>query len=84
MAASLPVCALLHKESDGHDLIYESGCGVSLDSDEDQKVKNDIIIKMYKEKDNLKEYGWQGLEYVKKHFTKDTCIESMNKAIFSK
>ena len=81
IAASLPVCAILHKESDGHDLIKESGCGVSVYSDEDQKVKNDIIIKMYNEKDKLKSYGYNGLKYVSEHFSKTSCIDNLIKTL---
>jgi|TARA_B100001971_G_C18236326_1_gene567487 glycosyltransferase involved in cell wall biosynthesis len=84
MASSLPVCAILHKESDGHDLVKESGCGISIFSDESKKVKKDLIIKMYKETNKLKEYGRHGLDYVKKYYSKDTCIELMNKVICAK
>ena len=78
MAASLPVCAILHKESDGHDLIKESGCGISIFSDESKKVKRDLIIKIYNEKDKLKQYGLNGIEYVSNNFSKTKCIDKMN------
>ena len=81
MAASLPVFGLLHKQSDGHDLINKSKCGVSVYSNEDQKVKNDIIIKMYNEKDKLKQYGLNGLEYVSNNFSKTKCIDKIDNLI---
>jgi colanic acid biosynthesis glycosyl transferase WcaI len=81
MAASLPVCAILQKESDGHDLIKESGCGISIFSDESEKVKKDLIIKIYNEKDQLKRYGYDGLKFVSKHFTKNLCIDKIERLL---
>ena len=81
MATSLPVCAILHKESDGHDLVKESGCGISIFSDESEKVKRDLIIKMYNEKDKLKMYGCNGLKYVSEHFSKKMCINRIERLL---
>jgi glycosyltransferase involved in cell wall biosynthesis len=81
MAMSLPVCAILHKESDGHDLVNESGCGISICSDENNKRITDLIIKIYSEKDNLKQYGENGFKYVSKHFSKTEVIDKINNLI---
>ena len=50
----------------------------------ERQIKKDLIIKMYKETNKLKEYGRHGLDYVKKYYSKDTCIELMNKVICAK
>ena len=81
MSASLPVCAILHKESDGHDLISQSKCGVSVFSDKKREAKKDIIIKMYNEKDKLKQYGDNGIKYVSKHFSKKLCINKIERLL---
>jgi len=81
MSASLPACAILHKESDGHDLVKESGCGISIFSDESDKVKKDLIIKMYDEKDKLKQYGYNGKKFVSKYFSKNLCIDKIEKLL---
>jgi len=81
MAASLPVCAILHKESDGHALIKESGCGISIFSDESEIVKKDLIINIFNEKDKLEQYGDNGIKYVSKHFSKKLCIDKIERLL---
>ena len=81
MAMSLPVCAILHKESDGHDLINESGCGISICSDANNKGITELIIKIYSEKDNLKQYGENGFKHVSKHYSKTGVIDKIDNLI---
>lgn len=78
MAASIPVVAFLNKESDGHIIIKDAKCGYSSTSD-DYKKAIEIILKVYKEKDQLKKYGENGFKYVSSHFTKDICIDNLEK-----
>lgn len=78
MAASIPVVAFLNKESDGHSIIKEAKCGYSVVSDDYRKAV-DVIIKIYSEKDKLKEYGENGFRYVVKHFAKCVCIDNLEK-----
>ena len=77
MSASLPVIAILQKESDGHDLIREAKCGHSILSDCSSKYIADLFIKLYSEKDRFSEYGENGFRYVSEHFAKDVCVNKL-------
>ncbi len=81
MAASIPVVAFLNKESDGHTLIKEAGCGYSIASDTSPEEAKNIIIRIYNEKRKLGQYGENGFRYVSKHFTKSSCIDKLIKLI---
>jgi len=76
MAASLPVVAFLHKESDGHALIRESGCGLTTLSDNEEGAY-EIVLRMYQEKEKRAGYGTQGLRYALQHLTKESCVEKL-------
>lgn len=78
MAASLPVVAFLHKESDGHLIIKEANCGFSVISDNKEKAL-EIILKIYSEKDKLNWYGENGFKYVVDNLRKDICINKFEK-----
>ncbi|MFA6407393.1 MAG: glycosyltransferase family 4 protein [Candidatus Paceibacterota bacterium] len=72
LAAGLPVLALLHKESEGHLIIKEAHCGYSaLYGDEEAALE--VVVRMYKERNTLKECGENGLHYAEAHFTKEVC-----------
>ena len=81
MAASIPVVAFLNKESDGHILIKEAGCGYSIASDASTEEISNLILQIYNEKDKLKQYGENGFRYVSRHFTKSSCIDNLIKLI---
>jgi glycosyltransferase involved in cell wall biosynthesis len=83
MSASLPVIAILQKESDGHDLIGEAKCGYSILSDCSSKDAADLFIKLYNEKDRFTEYGENGFRYVSEHFTKDARVNKLIKLLES-
>lgn len=78
MAAAIPVVAFVHKESDIHRIIKEAKCGFSAISDDDKKAL-DIILKIYQEKNKLKEYGDNGFRYLLVNFTKEICLEKFEK-----
>lgn len=78
MASSLPVIALLNKESDGHILIREAGCGYSIDSDAGPEDISSLIKNIYNERDKMKQYGKKGHLYVLRHFEKNMCIDKIN------
>lgn len=78
MAASVPVLAFLNKESDGHQIIKDAQCGYSEVSDNPIKA-TEIILKIYNERDKLKQYGENGFNYVLRHFSKDVCIDQLEK-----
>lgn len=78
MTASIPVLAFLNKESDGHQIIKDAQCGYSEVSDNVEKAA-EAIIKIYSERNRLKEYGENGFNYVKDNFEKDVCIGQLEK-----
>jgi glycosyltransferase involved in cell wall biosynthesis len=61
-----------------HLLIKEAECGYSAISDDYNKVA-DVIIKIYNEKDKLKQYGENGFKYASTHFEKNVCINTLEK-----
>lgn len=74
MAAAIPVIAFLHKESEGLLIVKEAKCGYGMvSSDEEEALE--IILKMYNEKEKLKEYGENGLRYLLKNMEKKVCVE---------
>ncbi len=77
MAASLPIVALLNKESDGHLMIKEAECGYSMVSDATPEKVKEMILKVFAEKDKLKQFGENGKRYVNKYFTKRVCIGNL-------
>jgi glycosyltransferase involved in cell wall biosynthesis len=80
MAASVPIIAFLNKESDGHELIRKAGCGYSALSN-DKEIAVELIRKIYNEREKLAEYGYNGFEYAKAHFSKAACIDKIEKLI---
>jgi len=81
MASSVPVVALLNRESDGHMIIEESECGYSIASNASTEEISNLILQIYNERDKLKQYGENGYRYVLKHFTKSSCIDNLIKLI---
>ena len=79
MASSVPVVALLNKESDGHMIIEEAECGYSIASDAYAEEISNLILQIYNEKDKLKQYGENGLKYISKHLAKNICIDKLIK-----
>ena len=76
MAAGVPVLAFLNKESDGHQIIREARCGYSEYSDDPQKAA-ELMLKMYQERNFLKEFGVNGSNYAGKHFSKTVCVNKL-------
>ena len=80
MAASIPIVAFLHKDSDGHDLIKQAKCGYSLVPDNlDEATK--LIRMVYEEKNKIKNLGKNGYEYAEKNFSKGKCIDKIKQLI---
>lgn len=82
MASAVPIVAFLNQESDGHQLIREARCGYSLVSD-DYKKAADLVRKLFQERERLPLLGRNGLEYARTHFSKEACIDKMEKLILS-
>jgi glycosyltransferase involved in cell wall biosynthesis len=78
MAASVPVLALLNKESDAHDIIREAHCGYTEVSDDTEKAAN-LFVKMYEERAGIQAMGKNGYDYAIKHFSKTVCVDQLEK-----
>lgn len=74
MAASKPVLAFLNRESDAHEIIRDAQCGYSAFSD-DLNMSVEACKKMIMEKNNHKNIGRNGSEYVKKNFEREKCLD---------
>ena len=82
MASAVPILAFLNRESDGHQIIREARCGYSTVSD-DHKKAADLVRKVFQERETLPLLGRNGFEYARTHFSKETCIDMMEKVIKS-
>lgn len=80
MASGIPVVAFLHRESDGHQMIKEAGCGYTTVSDDHLKAA-DLVRKMYYERDRLRGLGEKGFQYASAHFSKEVAIDEMEKLL---
>ena len=73
MAAAIPVVAFVHKESDIHRIVKEADCGFTAISDNDDKALA-AVLKIYQERNKLKQYGENGFKYVLDNYTRKICI----------
>jgi len=80
MAAGIPVLGFLNKESDGHQIIREAGCGYTTVSDNSQKLA-ELMLHMYNERSQLRDMGFNGYMYATKHFSKKTCVDNLEAII---
>lgn len=80
MAAAIPVVAFLHKESDGLLIINEAKCGYGAVSNDEKKAL-EIILKMYNDKEKIKEYGENGLKYLLENMEKKVCVDKFEKIL---
>jgi len=80
MAAGLPVIAFLNRESDGHYIITESGCGYSAPSDNPDAILTKFR-KAYKNRGCLGSMGEAGLDYVTKNCSKERCVTQLEDMI---
>lgn len=78
MAASIPVIAFLNRESDAHGLIRDARCGYSAISDNHINMA-DAVRRIYHERERLREYSENGFKYVSEHFTKEACLNNLEK-----
>ena len=78
MASSVPIVAFVNKESDTHAIIRAAACGYSEKSGDVQKAVN-VLRQLYSERDNLREYGANGFKYVSQNFSKQVCIDRLEK-----
>lgn len=80
MASGLPVVAFLQKQSEGHRIIKEAGCGYSVVSDSVEKAA-DCARRMYSEREGLRIMGQKGQNYAREHFDRGQCIDRLIKLL---
>jgi len=80
MAAGIPVVAFLHKESEGLLIIQKAECGYGIVADDKEKAQ-ELVLKIYNEKEKLKEYGENGLRYLLKNMDKKVCVDKFEKLL---
>ncbi|MEK7465661.1 MAG: glycosyltransferase family 4 protein [Patescibacteria group bacterium] len=78
MAAGLPVLAFLHEKSDGIKIVNDAKCGLATISDNEEKMTR-LTEQVYLEKERLKYYGENGLKYALTHFTKEICLDAIER-----
>lgn len=78
MAGGIPILAILNKESDGHHIITEGKCGISIQAG-DKKTFIEAILRLRNDQKLRQEMGEQGNLFVKKHFPKEICINKYEK-----
>lgn len=78
MAAGIPVLAFLHKESEGIKIVKEANCGLATVSDNEEEMLR-FTEKIYLGKDKLKNYGESAFKYAVSHFTKEVCLDNMER-----
>jgi colanic acid biosynthesis glycosyl transferase WcaI len=76
MASKIPVAGFLNRESDGHGIISDAGCGATALSKSVDDVR-EVIMNMYNQKKNLKLMGENGYRYLLRHFEKNVCLEEL-------
>ncbi len=80
MASGVPVLAFLNRESDGHKIIRDAGCGYSVVAGGSSEAAA-VILKMYGEKDRLRELGESGYHYAASRFSKKSCVDDLEKVL---
>lgn len=81
MAEGLPVAALLNRESDGHAVIRDSGCGFS-DLSGDARKAARLMQTMYELRSGMKALGELGRRFAAVHYAKQACVDSLEALCF--
>jgi len=76
MAMSLPVLAIVNKESDAHGIIRDSECGYACNSD-DVDMAEALIRRLYACRANLSDFGKKGHSYARRNFAKGGIVDQI-------
>lgn len=82
MASTVPILGLLNKESDGRRIIEQSGCGYSAVWNDPDEAAG-LMLRMYRERSLLKEFGERGRLFAAAHFSKKACVDQIETLIRS-
>lgn len=81
MAAGKPVLAYLNAESDGHELLRDARCGVSVVSDRTTEELAVAACELYGDRAKLRELGENGRRYVTENFEKRVCVDEIERLL---
>ena len=83
MAAGKPVLAFINAESDGHTIIKEANCGLSVISSRPIEELAQAAKTLYLMGSSLKEMGLNGQKYAKKMFDKSVCVDQIEQLFYN-
>ena len=83
MAAGLPVAAFLQAASDGHQLIFDAGCGVTANSADTAACIKALRTLLSNDAD-LDKLGKAGKAYAITNFAKGVCVAQLEEMLFAK
>jgi len=78
MAGSLPVVAVLNRESDGHDIVKRAKCGFSLLPDDEDGIA-DAILTLESDNRLRMDMGKSGLEFAHNYFSLEYAVNIYEK-----
>lgn len=80
LASGLPILAFVHEKSEILKMINEAKCGYAIISQDLEKGKN-LVLKMYQEKDVLRQFSENGVKYFINNLNSDVCLANFAKLI---
>jgi len=83
LAAGKPVLAFLNKESDAFSLINKAECGYAVMAG-DKKKAEEIVRKIYKEKDSLNKLGENGYKFFLQNLTLKSALDKIEEILVQK
>jgi len=83
LAAGKPVLAFLNKESDAFSLINKAECGYAVMAG-DKKKAEEIVRKIYKEKDSLNKLGENGYKFFLQNLTLKSALDKIEEILDKK
>lgn len=82
MAAAIPVAAFLHTASDGHQLVKDAECGISIQSHDWDACA--LALRQFMSKSaQFTEIGMRGKSYATEHFSKEKCVEQLESMLIN-
>ncbi len=80
LAAGIPVAAFLADKNEGAKMIEKAGCGLIAEHSDEEKA-TEVVLKLYQERDWLKDYGKNGLDYFLKNLERRIAVEKFEKLL---
>lgn len=80
MAMSLPVLAVVNRESDAHGIVRDAGCGYACNSDDLGEAEKRVRM-LYSHREECAAMGAKGRAYALAHFSKPRIADSIEKML---